>query len=99
MKTIVITYDEERQTANVIDANNAITASFDWNEELELEKEYYDSDNEDFNDNARWLIKTLLEIFKMEKNDSLSHCDWSADCERGGKYKFDVSIKNIGGRE
>lgn len=66
--------------------------------DYQIESENPDSDCEDFNDNARWLAKTMLAIMKMEAEDKNAHCDWSADIDHDkqtGKYKFNVEIKRM----
>lgn len=98
MKTITISYDEEYGLANVIDTETCDFISFHWDEDYSIDQEAPDTDSEDFNDNARWIIKTLLCILKLEKEDEWCHCDWSADYEHNketGKYVFDVSIKKV----
>lgn len=97
MKSLVISYDEDSQTANIYDTEMETYSRFSWNDKFELTNEVPESDCEDFNDTARWLMKSLLAILKMEKEDSLAHCDWSADNDiaETGKYKFEVSIKKI----
>ena len=95
MGTIVISYNEKSRCAIVYDTENALHNSFDWNENFEIEKETPDTDCQDFNDNSRWLMKTLLAILKMEKEDDMAHCDWSADYNKDketGKYTFEVKI-------
>lgn len=97
MKTITITYDEEMPRINVIDTEDCSCAEIQ-HDNFEIISEEYNSDCEDFNDTARWLAKTLLAILKMEKEDDLAHCDWSADYDRNketGHYRFEVSIKKI----
>ena len=95
MKTVIISYDEKRRTANVIGTEDCIFNEFSWDNDFEIDSEQPSSDCEDFNDNARWLIKTLLAILKLEKEDGMAHCDWTADSDKSetGKYKFEVSIK------
>ena len=99
MKTITISYDEEMQMGSVVDADvEPAFTTIRWDEDYKIIQEEPDSDNEDFNDNARWLMKTLLQILKMEKEDDLAHCDWSADIDKNketGKYKFEVSLKKV----
>lgn len=97
MKTIIISYDEEIRIANVIDTENCIFNELSWDNDFEIDNEQPSSDCEDFNDNARWLIKALLAILKLEKEDDMAHCDWTADSDKGetGEYKFEVSIKKI----
>ena len=104
MKTIIISYD----AAN-IDKSNVITdiiVSFDNDCRNTFEVANYQIGNqdseidcEDYNDNARWLVKTLLEILKLEHNDPDAHCDWSADSDVSEKvkYKFNVEIKKVKG--
>ncbi|MBO5704907.1 MAG: hypothetical protein J6R99_02725 [Alphaproteobacteria bacterium] len=98
--TICITYDDSEIIGwgNVVDAETGTYTAFTWDKNHEWLDESPDTDCEDFNDNARWLIKTLLAILEMEKQDPNAHCDWSADYdhdERTGKYKFHVSIDRI----
>lgn len=50
--------------------------------------ELNETDCEDDNDIARWLVRALLEIRKAERADSNMHCDWSAE----DKYTFNVSV-------
>ena len=57
-------------------------------EDFEIKEEFKETDCEDFNDNARWLAKTLLEIKKLEYYDENAHCDWTAE----DNYTFNVSI-------
>lgn len=99
MKTITISYDEEMQMGSVVDADvEPAFTTIRWDEDYKIIQEEPNSDNEDFNDNARWLMKTLLQILKMEKEDDLAHCDWSADHDhfpQTGKYKFEVSLKKV----
>ena len=95
MKTITISYDEKHKIVNVCDTDAPDCISFSYNEKFEIEQELPDSDCEDFNDNARWITKTLLEILKMEHEDPNAHCDWTADNDVNsatGRYKFNVSI-------
>ena len=99
MKTITISYDEEMQMGSVVDADvEPAFTTIRWDEDYKIIQEEPNSDNEDFNDNARWLMKTLLQILKMEKEDDLAHCDWSADYDhfpQTGKYRFEVSLKKV----
>lgn len=97
MKSIIISYDEETRQSNVYDTFDMCYTCFCWNDNFEIVQEEPESDCEDFNDNARWLMKTLLEILKMEHKDNNAHCDWTADSDKGetGKYKFEVSLKKI----
>ena len=67
MKTVIISYDEKRRIANVIDTEDCIFNELSWDNDFEIDSEQPSSDCEDFNDNARWLIKTLLAILKLEK--------------------------------
>lgn len=102
MTTIVISYDEELGTASVVNAESCEYSTFQWNKNYEIEDESPNTDGEDFNDNARWLIKTLLCILKLEKEDELCHCDWSADYDRfpkTGKYRFNASIEKVKGEQ
>lgn len=97
-KTITITYDENYKVASVVytDGFEPVFSQFQWDDDFKIESEHDDTDNEDYNDNARWLLKTLLCIMKFEKENPDAHCDWSADIDRNiaqGKYKFNVSIK------
>ena len=42
--------------------------------------------------------KTILEIIKLENNDTNAHCDWSADYDKNketGKYIFITKIINV----
>lgn len=98
MATIVISYDKELGTASVVDPDSCEYSTFKWNKNYEIETESPDTDGEDFNDNARWLIKTLLCILKMEKEDEMCHCDWSADYDHSpktGKYRFNALIEKV----
>lgn len=98
MKTITISYDEKYKIVNVCDTDAPDCISFSYNDEFQIEQEAPDSDCEDFNDNARWLTKTLLAILKMEHEDPHAHCDWSADVDNDGetgRYKFEVSITKV----
>jgi len=99
MKTITISYDDEMQKASVVENDvEPLFTTFCWDENYNIIQEQPDTDSEDFNDNARWLIKTLLCILKLEKEDEWCHCDWSADNDHfpeTGKYKFNVSIKKV----
>ena len=100
MKTICITYDDESPIGggNVVDCGNGLVTSFTWNSEYEIIDESPDTDCEDFNDNARWLMKALLEILKMEKQDPAAHCDWSADFDKHkdtGRYRFSCAITRV----
>lgn len=100
MKTIVISYDEKNKIINVCDTYTPDCISFSYNNDFSIIQEAPSSDCEDFNDNARWLVKTLLEILKMENEDKYAHCDWSADADNDkgtgtGKYRFSVSITKI----
>lgn len=100
MKTICITYDDQSPIGggNVVDCGNGLVTSFTWNSEYEIIDESPDTDCEDFNDNARWLMKALLEILKMEKQDPAAHCDWSADFDKHkdtGKYRFSCAITRV----
>lgn len=61
----------------------------EYDENFKIIHEWHSDDCEDFNDNARWLAKTVLEILKAEENDSCMHCDWSAEPE----YEFNCQIK------
>ena len=99
MNSIVITYDERFKQVSVYDTCSDCINHFEWDENFNIVDEQPSSDCEDFNDNARWLIKTLLAILKMEKDDDTAHCDWSADYDRNkdtGKYKFEVNINRLG---
>lgn len=98
--TICITYDDKEPIGigSVADCDAGLFTSFTWNKYHELTDESPDTDCEDFNDNARWLMKTLLAILKLEKQDPNAHCDWSADYDHfkdTGKYRFHVSINRI----
>lgn len=103
--TICITYNDEPlddglriRWATVVDAEIGTRAEFTWNDNYEMLTEEADTDCEDFNDNARWLVKTLIAILKMEKQDPHAHADWSADFdhyEPTGKYRFNVEIKKV----
>lgn len=96
MKTLVISYDD--RTASVVNPETCEFSTFQWDENFELEMEQPDTDCEDFNDNARWLVKTLLAILKLEKEDKWCHCDWTADYDKmpeTGKYRFNVSIDKV----
>ena len=98
MNTIVISYDKDMQYITVYGSEDEAIDRFQYDEDFNIIEEQPDSDSNDFNDNARWLTKTLLEILKLEKKDDLAHCDWSADYEvmpETGKYKFEVSIKKV----
>lgn len=98
MKTISIAYDEDYKVANVVDVEALTCTSFSWNNNFEIDNEVPETDCEDFNDNARWLVKTLLAILKLEKEDDLCHCDWSADydvCPSTGRYRFKVVVEKI----
>lgn len=61
----------------------------EYNKKFEITNEWHSNDCEDFNDNTRWLAKTVLEILKAEKKDSYMHYDWSAE----PKYEFNCQIK------
>lgn len=98
--TICITYDDEYPIGygNVVGCGAGLVTSFTWDENYKLIDESPDTDCENFNDNARWLMKTLLAILKLEKQDPRAHCDWSADYDHfkdTGKYRFHVSIDRI----
>lgn len=96
MTTIVISYDD--CSASVVNPETCEYSTFQWDENFEIENESPDTDDEDFNDNARWLIKALLQILKLEKEDAWCHCDWSADYDHfpdTGKYRFNVSIEKV----
>lgn len=83
----------------VLSGDSRSSIDFQYDNDHKIMNESPDSDNEDFNDNARWLAKTMLEIMKMESKDSNAHCDWSADidhCPQTGKYKFEVEITKVG---
>ena len=99
MKTITISYDEEMQMGSVVDADvEPAFTTFRWDEDYKIVQEEPNSDNEDFNENARLLMKTLLQILKMDKEDDFAHCDWSADYDhfpQTGKYRFEVSLRKI----
>lgn len=66
--------------------------SIDYDGTFEIKNEYHSDDCEDFNDIARWLTKTILEILKAEEKDNNMHCDWSAE----NKYEFTVKITKKG---
>ena len=98
MKTICITYDDKCNYGSVISVNTCTYSDFTWNSEYEIIDESPDTDCEDFNDNARWLMKALLEILKMEKQDPAAHCDWSADFDKQkdtGRYRFSCAITRV----
>lgn len=102
MKTICITYDDKCNYGSVISVNTCTYSEFVWNSEYEIVDETPDTDCEDFNDNARWLMKTLLEILKMENQDPHAHADWSADADENantGEYRFNVELKKVKGDE
>lgn len=82
----------------VLNVDSDCHTDFQYTNDYEILYEDQDSDCEDFNDNARWLAKTMLTIMKMEANDDTAHCDWSADIDHDkqtGKYKFNVELKRI----
>ncbi len=54
----------------------------------EIVSEMDSHDAEDDNDVARWLVKTLLAIRKIEAEDENLHCDWSAE----DRWTFNVSL-------
>ena len=98
MNSIVISYDKDMEYISVYSAEEQAIDTFQFDEDYEIIEEHPDSDSEDFNDNARWLARTLLAILKLEKEDDCAHCDWSADFDENpetGKYKFEVSIKKV----
>ena len=93
--TYVITIEEYDQKFNgASDGNINIyeTEGHSWDtfdfENFKITSEIPDTDNEDFNDTARWLAKTLLVIRELEEKDPNFHCDWSAEDE----YEFNVTI-------
>lgn len=90
MTTYVITIDDYEYTNGCIKVYETDSG---WNDKFsydnfEITNEFKETDCEDFNDIARWLTKTLLEIKKLENQDENAHCDWSAEEE----YEFKVSI-------
>ena len=94
--TILIEYDKDEQYATIYSPDGG-EVLFNWYD-YEITHEDPNGDCEDFNDNARWLMKTLLAILKLEKQDPNAHCDWSADYDHfkdTGKYRFHVSIDRI----
>lgn len=98
MKTLVISYDDKHGYGTVVDPDGCVYSEFVWNGNHEIVTETPDTDCEDFNDNARWLIKTLLAILEMEKQDEAAHCDWTADADKDaatGKYRFNVELKRV----
>ncbi|MBO7713066.1 MAG: hypothetical protein J6S85_05820 [Methanobrevibacter sp.] len=98
MNTIVISYNKDMKYITVFGTEDEAINSFYYDEDFNIIEEQPDTDCEDFNDNARWLVKTLLQIIKMETKDDLAHCDWSADYEKmpeTGKYMFNVELKKV----
>ncbi|MCQ2574537.1 MAG: hypothetical protein MJ156_00330 [Alphaproteobacteria bacterium] len=88
--TYVITIEDEANPNGIIkvyETDGGCYDNFSY-KNFEITEEFKETDNEDFNDIARWLTKTILEIKKLENQDEFAHCDWSAENE----YEFKVSI-------
>lgn len=68
---------------------NGEGSHFEIDEQFNIISEHNDGDSEAYNDVARWLLMTLLEIERAEKVDQNMHCDWSAE----PRYTFKPALR------
>lgn len=83
----IIKIEKNNQIIKVFNEFGSCT-NIHYNNEFKIDWTRNDDDCMDFNDNAKWLILTTLEIMKAEANDENMHCDWSAEPE----YEFQVKL-------